>query len=61
LEFTQIGATKCTSREALSRFFDALTAQAESGLAPIPSPPKLTAQRRKEIERAEKKLAKAGI
>ena len=30
LEFLQIGGTRCTSREAMQRFFDALTAAAES-------------------------------
>ncbi len=61
LEFTQIGATKCTSREALQRFFDRLTEQAESGHAPLPAPTRLSAARRKSIQAAEKKLARAGI
>src|SRR3972149_8366445 len=53
LEYTQIAGTKCTSRESLQRFFDALTEQAESGRAPVPQPAKMSAQRRREIERAE--------
>jgi hypothetical protein len=57
LETVQIGGTRCTSRESLQRFFDALTAQAEHR----PGPPRATAARRKEIEAAEKRLAKAGI
>jgi hypothetical protein len=61
LEFTQIGATKCTSREALQRFFDALTTQVEFGRGPVPTPPKMSSQRRKQIEAAEKRLQAAGI
>jgi hypothetical protein len=59
LETINIGATKCTSVEALQRFFDALTAQSEH--RPIPQTPRLTAERRKQIEAAERRLAKAGI
>ena len=61
LEVINIGATKCTSMEALQRFFDALTAQAESGRAPMPQPVKLSAARRKQIEAAERRLQAAGI
>jgi hypothetical protein len=61
LEFTQIGATKCTSWEALQRFFDALTEQAESGRAPVPAPTKMSVAHLKNIAVAEKKLAAAGI
>jgi hypothetical protein len=60
LETICIGATRCTSLEALQRFFDALTAQAERRpITPLPS--KLTATRRKQIEAAERRLAAAGI
>ncbi len=59
LETINIGATRCTSMEALQRFFDALTAQAEH--RPVPQPPRLTATRRKQIEAAERRLAKAGV
>jgi hypothetical protein len=61
LEYSQIAGTKCTSREALQRFFDALTEQAESGRSPVPQPAKLSALRRKQIEAAEKRLQAAGI
>ena len=63
LEFLQIGATRCTSREALQRFFDALTAQADSTIAPLTATSfdRLPADRRKQIEAAERRLAKAGI
>lgn len=47
LEFTQIGGTRCTSHEALGRFFDALTrrSQGTSGLTVEPS---VTERRRTE-------------
>jgi hypothetical protein len=59
LETICVGATRCTSMEALQRFFDVLTAQAEHR-PPCP-PSRLTATRRKQIERAEQRLAAAGI
>ena len=59
LEYIQVGATKCTSKEALQRFFDALTAQAEK--TPAPQSPRMTATRRKQIEAAEQRLATAGV
>jgi hypothetical protein len=59
LETLCVGATRCTSMEALQRFFDALTAQAEH--RPAPQSPRMTATRRKQIEAAEKRLAKAGV
>jgi len=59
LEFLQVGATRCTSLEALQRFFDALTAQAQT--RPIPPPPRPTAGRRRQIAAAERRLAAAGI
>jgi hypothetical protein len=59
LETICIGATRCTSMDALQRFFDALTAQAEHRSAP--QAPRMTAARRKEIEAAERRLASAGI
>lgn len=60
LEAIQVGGTKCTSVEALQRFFNALTSQAETGQSCRPAP-KLTAQRRKQIKAAERRLAAAGI
>jgi hypothetical protein len=61
LEFVQVGATRCTSREALSRFFAALSTQAEPSLIPPPPTAALTATRRKAIEAAEKRLAQAAV
>ncbi len=59
LETLCVGATRCTSMEALQRFFDALTAKAEPrAVAPQPRP---TAQRQKAIEAAERRLESAGI
>jgi hypothetical protein len=59
LETICVGATRCTSMEALQRFFDALTAQAEHHT--VPQAPRMTATRRKQIEAAEQRLARAGI
>jgi hypothetical protein len=59
LETISIGATRCTSMEALQRFFDRLTAQAEHHAAP--QAPRMTTTRRKAIEAAEKRLAQAGV
>jgi len=58
LESVQIGGTRCTSREALDRFFAALTAAAQGETAPPPPPPK---SRRQAIEAAERRLARSGI
>jgi len=58
LESVQIGGTRCTSREALARFFEALTAAAQ-GEAPAPPPP--PKHRRRAIEAAERRLARSGI
>ena len=61
LEYIQIGATRCTSSEALARFFTALTAQSMDGKS-TPAPPRPTsARRRKQIEAAERRLRKAGV
>jgi len=54
LESVQVGGTRCTSREALSRFFARL-----SGEQPE-APPATTTARRKQIARAEAELRKAG-
>jgi hypothetical protein len=59
LETTQIGATRCTSKEALARFFDALTVAA--GACPVETPKGTSARRQREISAAEKRLARAGI
>ena len=58
LESVQIGGTRCTSREALERFFSALTAAAQ-GKASAPPPP--SKNRRRAIKAAERRLARSGI
>lgn len=58
LESVQIGATRCTSREALERFFGALTAAAQ-GEAPAPPPP--SKSRRRAIQAAKRRLARSGL
>lgn len=52
LESIQIGGSRCTSKEALSRFFAALTCISDPA-API----QLPAARRREIERAERAMS----
>jgi hypothetical protein len=59
LETICVGATRCTSMEALQRFFDAITAASES--RPVTPPPRLTRQRRQQIAAAERRLAQAGV
>ena len=59
LETLCVGATRCTSMEALQRFFDALTAQSER--QPTVPAPRMTRQRRQQIEAAERRLAQAGM
>jgi hypothetical protein len=54
LETTQCGGTRCTSRTALAQFFARL-----AGSEPAAS--QTVAGRKREIERAERELADAGI
>jgi hypothetical protein len=58
LETILAGGSRATSLEAVERFFEALTVQADPS---APTPPRHTAQRRKQIEAAEKRLARAGV
>lgn len=61
LETVQVGATRCTSVEALQRFFDALTAATDAAKM-LPSPAHTpTKIRRKEIAEAERFCESAGI
>jgi hypothetical protein len=65
LETLQIGATRCTSREALQRFFEALTAPAQAradGPHCITAPPvyRSPARRLRDSERAAKLLEEQG-
>jgi hypothetical protein len=60
LEYTMVGATRCTSLEALQRFFDRLTDAAEAD-HPVTPPPVPSRSRQRQIEAAERRLAQAGI
>ena len=60
LETLCVGGTRCTSIEALQRFFDAITTASEPTSPPKPQRPN-TVSRRKAIEAAERRLADAGI
>ena len=56
LESIQVGGTRCTSRDALQRFFERLTG---SSTPSAPAPTSL--HRRKQIAEAERILDRAGI
>src|SRR3954452_8925753 len=58
LETIQVGATRCTSREALQRFFEGLSAGDHSGSHPVG--PRSAVRRAWQSERAGEKLAKLG-
>jgi Protein of unknown function (DUF1580) len=57
LESIMVGGIRMSSREALARFFIATTAAANGESAPAVT----TIQRQRQIEQAERELAKAGI
>ena len=57
LESIQIGGTRCTSREALARFFGRLTYGNDS----TPREHRSPARRRRAAEAAERELAREGI
>lgn len=57
LETVLIGGIRYTSREALERFFAAITAIANGETPPIRTP----TQRQRQIEAAERELSRAGI
>jgi hypothetical protein len=66
LESVQCGGTRCTSREALDRFFQALTEQRQ-GTAPavpqsrqVPLVRRTAVQRQRQSEEAGRKLAEMG-
>ena len=63
LAYTKVGSTRCTSREAMQRFFDALTAREEAAVIKIstPEPCRLPAHRRQAIDAAVQRLEKAGV
>jgi len=57
LESIMCGAVRCTSAEAIARFFNTLTAQAAGTPAPAPT----ARVDRRAVERAERVLDAAGI
>jgi hypothetical protein len=59
LESIQIGGTRCTSTQALQRFFDRLSGIPSE--TETLSPPALSRERQKAIKQAERELDKAGI
>ena len=60
LETIMAGGSRVTSLEAVERFSQ-LTLQAEGEHVATPQSPHMTAVRRREIEAAERRLAKAGV
>jgi hypothetical protein len=56
LESVQVGGTRCTSREALARFFQRLT----QGDVPDLPPVRTSAQRRRAADQAMRDLERAG-
>lgn len=58
LESIQIGGTRCTSAEALQRFFSALTAQAIPGAQPAGT--RSTAARDRAYQQAVRELEREG-
>ena len=61
LETIMAGGSRATSLEAVERFFEALTLQADGEDRHVPQSPRLPAAHRKQIEAAEKRLARAGV
>ena len=60
LEAIQIGATRCTSREALQRFFERLSDPGRAGGAGPVSSCRTLAQRQRAATEAGRKLAELG-
>src|SRR3954467_7068933 len=58
LETIQVGATRCTSREALQRFFERLSQG--GGAAGSPQPRRSTIKRQRQSEEAGRELEKLG-
>ena len=61
LESLVVGGTRCTSIEALQRFFDALTVAADEEHSSAVTPPPVSKSRQKAIEAAERRLSRVGI
>lgn len=61
LETINVGATKCTSREGLQRFFEAITSRTGGTVSATSAPPRRSAaKRRRDSERAEAVLKGMG-
>jgi hypothetical protein len=68
LESVQIGGTRCTSKEALARFFDRLshprprdhTGHPDSPVTPVPLGTRTAAQRRRAADEAGRRLERMG-
>ncbi|MEI8371872.1 MAG: DUF1580 domain-containing protein [Planctomycetota bacterium] len=61
LESIVVGGTRCTSVEAMQRFFDTLTSASDAEHSSAVTPPPVGKSRQKTIEAAEHRLARAGI
>ncbi len=61
LESLPVGGTRCTSVEALERFFKTLAERSGPTHAPTVEPMRLSKARRKQIEQAARELQQAGI
>lgn len=60
LRYTQVGATRCTTRRWLDEFFAALTARAEGEPAPEPGT-RSPARRARDLARAEREAEALGV
>jgi len=60
LECVRVGNCTCTSREAVGRFIQQLTA-ADARLHPAPAPMRTPRQRQREIAKADEALRAAGV
>lgn len=61
LETIQVGGTRCTSKEALARFFRKLTQNAGQDAGQPETPRKHQDRRRREIEAAISELEREGL
>ncbi len=62
LELILVGGTRCTTREAMQRFFDALTEQATLSSPPRSAPAETpTRTRRRQLAEADRVLAAEGM
>ncbi len=59
LESVMLGGTRYTSREALQRFAERVTAAADG--ESVESPNKTTRERQRDIDRAERDLSEMGV